>query len=173
MKCINCGASLNPNIEKCEFCDTYWNFEKKSKSIFHFLKNMKFRKIAVYPIFITFGIVFSIIIYIFMFDNFSEIQLITLSPIWYFSIICGLYGYKAEDLIKLIVSKKAKTFSEAYKVWLQILDKQSIVLGIIARIFFFPFNYFKKINPLNTALVGAFFWGIIFGFFFQAVWPIL
>ncbi len=166
MNCINCGAPINPNRENCEYCGTYFDVSK-----LNIFKNRSIRKKAIYPAFIFFGLFTMVAIYLIFFDNFSETELVQITPIWYFSIVLGLYGYKAEDLVNNIVSGKAKDFKTAYLNWTKKLYKSNPLFGLIISILFFPFPFFKKITPFLTALTGAFIWGILLAIFFEGIFP--
>jgi len=166
MNCKNCGAPISPHRENCEYCGTYFDASR-----FNIFKNKSIRKKAIYPAFLFFGLFVVVAIYVFLFDNFSETELVQFTPIWYFSIVLGLYGYKAEDLVNDIVSGKAENFRMAYLNWTKELYETNILMGLIISFLFFPFPMFKKITPFLTALTGALIWGILLAVFFSAIFP--
>ena len=168
MNCINCGAPVNPKKKACSYCQTYYSISK-----YNILKNQSFRKRAIYPTSLFLGLFIVVGIYGFMFDSFSETMLVQITPVWYFLIIVGLYGYKAEDLINDIVSGKSLNFSDAYSTWLQSVYANNLLFGFLASILFFPFPMFKKITPLFTAFSGALIWGALLSFFFAVIFPAL
>lgn len=166
MNCINCGAPINPHKENCQFCGTYYDVSK-----FNIFKSKKIRKTAIYPFFLISGIVVLLLNYAILFDSLSETALVRLTPVWFFSIIMGMYGYKAEVLINDIVSGKASTFNEAYRNWLKRLATTNILASFLVSILFFTFPFFKKITPLQTALTGALVWGVLLLIFFEGIFP--
>jgi len=168
MNCINCGAPINPHRENCEYCDTYFNISK-----LNIFKNKKIRKKAIYPTFLFFGLFTVVAVYLVFFDNFSETELVQITPIWYFAIVLGLYGYKAEDLVNDIVNRKADNFRDAYLKWKHRLYENNILIGFLLSILFFPFPFFTKITPFSTALIGALIWGILLAVFFTGIFPAL
>lgn len=170
--CRNCGAPLNPHDEKCTYCGTYWQREK-SGFLNYWLKNRSFRKNRIYPFFIGLGVTLLFTIYLFFFDSFSETQLVALTPVWYFSIVVGLYGYAAEKLTDKIVNGIASDFRDAYRKWQKEIAGKSIFLSLLASVFYFPFPLFKRITPLRTALVGALIWGLLLAVFFEGIFPAL
>jgi len=169
VNCINCGAPITVIPSKhsfCKYCGTYHHTPK-----YNIFKNQKARKKGIYPFFIGFGFMLVFLIYFILFDNFSETELVQITPIWYFSLILGLYGYKAENLIEKIIHGEASDFNDAYAQWLEKLHKTNPLLGFLVNIIFFTFPWFKKISPLKIALVGAFVWGVILLIFFEVIFP--
>jgi uncharacterized membrane protein len=166
MNCINCGAPINPHIVNCRYCGTYYDTSK-----FNIFKSQEIRKKAIYPASLIFGVLMVLAIYLVFFDNFSETELVQITPVWYFAIVFGLYGYKAESLVNDIITGKTKNFKTAYHNWTTKLYKHNIITAIIMSILFFPFSIFKKISPLITALTAALIWGLILAVFFSAIFP--
>jgi hypothetical protein len=169
MNCMNCGAAFNPKLEKCLYCGTYYSI--LSYSPLNLIKNKKFRKRGIYPFFIGFGLITAILIYGALFDALTETELINLTPVWYFAIIIGVYGYKAERLMTLVVAGEANDFRDAYRKWLGNLSKTSPILSFFSGMFYFPFPIFNRMSPLLTATTGAFLWGILLLIFFNGIFP--
>lgn len=168
MNCVNCGAPVNPHRENCEYCGTYFDVSK-----FNIFKNRNIRKKAIYPVFLFFGLISVVAIYFVFFDDLSETELVQITPIWYFSIVLGAFGYKAEDLVHDIVTGKAEDFRDAYLKWKQKLYQTNILAGLFISILFFPFPFFTKITPFSIALIGALIWGILLALFFNGIFPAL
>lgn len=168
MNCINCGAPINPHKENCAYCGTYLDASK-----LNIFKNKRIRKRAIYPSFLFFGISILLAVYLLFFDSFSETELVQITPIWYFSIILGLYGYKAEDLVNNIVNGNANNFKDAYLNWTKELYESNFLIGLVISIIFFPFPMFKRITPFVTALTGALIWGVLLAVFFAGIFPSL
>ncbi len=169
MNCLNCGAAINLKLGKCSYCGTYHTV--KTTYPLALIKNKKFRKFGLYPVFIGFGIFIAIWVYGVSFDDLSETALINLTPVWYFALIFGLYGYKAERLMTMVVNGEAEDFRDAYKKWIRELSEISPLVSFSAALFFFPFPIFNRMSPLLTATSGAVIWGILLLVFFNGIFP--
>jgi hypothetical protein len=169
--CINCGGPLEPGVNKCIYCGTA-NVDGGS-FINLFFKNKKFRVTALYPILLILGIAIAIYIYGFAFDDFSETELVSLTPLWFFFIIFGFYGYFAEYLMKKVISHKGGNLSDAYKRWTVKFLKLHLFLGVLGMIFLLPFAFIRTRNSLLIAFAGSALWGILLLIFFQAIFPAL
>jgi hypothetical protein len=169
MNCINCGAAVNIGAENCPYCGTHYS--SHSNNSWNPAKNKKIRKIGIYPLFIGFGIITAIAVYGLYFDNFSEYELINITPIWYFALVFGLYGYKAESLMMRVVHDEADDFRDAFKKWLKDLSKTSPILFFTAALFYFPLPLCNRMSPLMTAATGALIWGVLLAVFFQGIFP--
>ncbi len=171
MNCKNCGAPINPEIKQCKYCGTYYN--PHLVSAWNILNNQKFRKTTLYPLSLAFGIIIVVFTYVFMFDKLSETELVQFTPIWYFAIVFGSYGYLAEKIMSLVVKNKARDFRSAYRFWVKNITQRNIILGLLAIILFFPFPFFNKMKPLPVASLGALIWGLMLVVFFQGIFPAL
>jgi len=170
--CINCGGPLKPGYQQCVYCGTMTDDEKQNPftSIF---KNRQFRVKALYPILLALGILIAIYIYGFAFDSFSETQLVSITPLWFFFIVFGGYGYFAESMMKRIVEKGEQNLSQAYKKWVGGFLHAHLFLGLMAVIILSPFAFIKTRNSLLIAFAGSAMWGILLLIFFQAIFPAL
>jgi hypothetical protein len=169
MNCLNCGAAITPKLEKCSYCGTY--HASKTTYPLALIKNKKFRKFGLYPFVIGFGVIIAILVYAVYFDNLSETALINLTPVWYFALIFGLYGYKAERLMTMVVNGEAEDFRDAYKKWIRELSEISPIVSFLAALLYFPFPLFNRMSPLLTASSGAVIWGILLLVFFNGIFP--
>jgi len=133
--------------------------------------NKKFRVTALYPILLTVGIGIAVYIYGFAFDDFSETQLVGLTPLWFFFIIFGAYGYFAEFLMKRIITGQGTSIAAVYKSWWSQFLRRHLLGGMILGIFLSPFALIKTRNSLLIAFVGSILWGILLVIFFKGIFP--
>jgi len=170
--CINCGGPLDRSKEKCIYCGTATDFETKKK-ITLVLKNKKFRITGLYPILIGMGIAIVLNIYLFAFNNLSETQLVGFTPLWFFLIIFGLYGYFAEFLMNRIIDGKGKNIPDAYNKWVAEFVKRHLFIGLVLALILSPFSFIKTRNSLLVAFTGSVIWGILLLIFFMGIFPAL
>lgn len=171
--CLNCGApAIDPESKRCAYCGTVYSLDEK-QPLTRILKNKTFRMTALYPMLIGAGITMVIYIYMFAFDDFSETQMVRITPVWFFFIIFGLYGYFAEYLMNKVIIGEGKTISGAYNKWLNSFLKRHIFSGFILMIILLPFSFIKFRNSLLIAFTGSFIWGILLFIFFTAIFPAL
>lgn len=169
--CINCGGPLEPGLKKCIYCGTA-NLDNGS-FFYRFFKNKRFRVNALYPILLFLGIAIAVYIYGFAFDDFSETELVSITPLWFFFIVFGGYGYFAEFLMKRVINGEGKNLNDAYKRWTVKFLKLHLFLGVIGLILLIPFAFIRTRNSLLIAFAGSAIWGILLLFFFQAIFPAL
>ncbi len=169
--CINCGGPPAPGKKRCVYCGTMVVEGKKSFTLL--FKSKKFRVTALYPILLGLGIAIAVYIYGFAFDDFSETQLVNLTPLWFFFIIFGGYGYFAEFLMKKIIEGEGTDLPKAYKKWTGKFLARHLFLGLILGILLSPFALIKTRNSLLIAFLGSVLWGILLLIFFQAIFPAL
>ena len=128
---------------------------------------------AFYPMLLGAGLTMVLYIYLFAFDDFSETEMVRITPVWFFFIIFGLYGYFAEFMMNRVIVGKGKDISAAYHKWLSVFLKGHIFLGFILMIILFPFSFIKLRNSLLIAFIGSVIWGILLFIFFAAIFPAL
>lgn len=111
-------------------------------------------------------IALAIVVYVYgiAFDSFSETVLVQITPLWFFFLIFGIYGFVAEKINKNISSGKSETVSKA---------TSSVInaIPLIGPIFMFPLYFVKGKNSLVVALIGSLIWGVLLFVFFQFVFP--
>ncbi len=170
--CINCGGPLEPGRERCIYCGTMANVEGK-KSIALLFRKKQFRVTTLYPILLGLGIAIVVYVYGFAFDDFSETQLVSITPLWFFFIIFGGYGYFAEFLMKRVIDGQGKNLSAAYKKWTAKFLSRHLFIGGILAILLSPFAFINTRNSLLIAFLGSVIWGILLLIFFQGIFPAL
>ena len=137
------------------------------------MKNKKFRIAGLYPILLAAGIAVVFYIYLFAFDDLSEDQLVGLTPLWFFLIIFGLYGYFAEFLMSRIIVGKGKNIPEAYSKWVPEFIERHPFWGMLLALILSPFSFIKTRNSLLIAFTGSAIWGILLLIFFMGIFPAL
>jgi hypothetical protein len=171
--CINCGGPLNPANKKCPYCGSV-NFNRGDHTpLLYFLKSRKIRTRAIYPILIIIGAALVLYIYGIAFDRFSETALIQVTPLWFFPIVFGGFGFTAEKMLGIVAIGQAGSIAEAYKKWLGDFLTRHILVGFILSIFLFPFTFFNTRSSLLVAFVGSVVWGIFLLIFFNGIFPAL
>lgn len=169
--CLNCGAPVAPEKQECLYCGT--SYKTAGPNPLGILKNKSFRMNALYPMLIGAGLTILIYIYAFAFNNFSETQMVNITPLWFFFITFGLYGFFAEKMMNHVIAGQGKDISSAYRKWLQNFVKKHILMGLILGILLLPFNFLNTRNSLLIAFLGSAIWGLILLFFFAAIFPAL
>lgn len=163
--CINCGSPVITHETECPYCLTHYNTSK-----FNIIKNQKLRKRAIYGISLWGGLLTVVSVYTILWGYMSESILVTITPYWFFSIVFGWYGFKAEDLMHEVVVGRAEDFKGAYKNWLVHLGDHNPIAWLFFSILFFPFSFIKKSPPLLAALLGSAIWGALLILFFIGIW---
>jgi hypothetical protein len=169
---MNCGAPVNPDNNRCAYCKTAQSLMER-QLLGQILKNKSFRMTALYPMLLGAGITMVVYIYMFAFDDFSETAMVRITPIWFFFIIFGLYGYFAEYMMNKVIVGEGENISDAYNRWLSRFLRRHIFPGFILMIILLPFSFIKFRNSLLIAFTGSFIWGILLFIFFAAIFPAL
>jgi hypothetical protein len=121
---------------------------------------------ALYLTSLLIGVAGAAVVYLVMFDDLSEEQLVGVTPLWSFPIIFGAYGFISQRLIRLLVQGRAATLADAAK-------KSIDVAGYWAILALFPFLLLKWRNSLLVSLAASLFWALLLWIFFTAVFPTL
>ncbi|MGW5640820.1 hypothetical protein [Streptomyces sp. NPDC003832] len=106
------------------------------------------------------------LIYVVMFDEFSESELVTVTPLWFFPVVFGLYGFISQRLLRRIATGRARSLSDAARLSVD-------VAGHWAALFLFPFLVLKWRSSLLVSLAAAGFWAVLLWLFFAVVFPTL
>ncbi|MFJ5776251.1 hypothetical protein [Streptomyces sp. NPDC093094] len=112
------------------------------------------------------GIVGAGLIYLVMFDEFSESELITVTPLWFFPVVFGLYGFVSQRLLRRIATGRARSLSEAARLTIDLA-------GHWAALVLFPFLVLKWRSSLLVSLAAAGFWAVLLWLFFNLLFPTL
>ncbi|UUU21877.1 hypothetical protein [Streptomyces sp. DSM 40750] len=121
---------------------------------------------AVYLTALLGGILGAGLIYLVNFDEFSESELVTITPLWFFPIVFGLYGFVAQRLLRRIAAGHVATLSEAARGSID-------VAGHWAALVLFPFLVLKWRSSLLVSLAAAVFWAVLLWLFFALLFPTL
>ena len=169
--CINCGAPIEVGGKSCNYCGSA--LLKDTKNPIKILQNKRFRMNALYPMLMGAGFTIIIYIYIFSFNKYSETEMIHITPVWFFFIIFGIYGYFAENMMNRIIMGEGKNISEAYRNWQESFLRKHIFSGLALMIILFPFTFMTFRNSLLIAFLGSVIWGVLLLFFFRVIFPAL
>ena len=122
---------------------------------------------SLYSICIIFGVALFSYIYFYDFDSYSETKLISMTPLWMFPLVFGIYGFVAQKLLS------HNNQNEGIN---RILMKKSASYKFIFPLFplvFLPFFFIKSRRPIIVALIGSALWVVIMIFFFAVIFPAL
>lgn len=180
--CPSCGAPTPSQAPSCSYCGNYLlhltPFERKAApeqpepkdTTIHYFRSLK----QVYRIIMYAGIAMAVVIYFFMFDSFSETELVNISPIWFLMIIFGTCGLYTEKAVYLILNRQAETFSDALSKALSKM-KSPITILLVYLVFSLPFLVFgvrkRYSSPLIISFLTTMLWAAALYFFFIAIFP--
>ncbi|MCL6731860.1 hypothetical protein [Streptomyces neyagawaensis] len=112
------------------------------------------------------GVLGAACVYLVMFNELDESELVTITPLWFFPIVFGLYGFVSQRLLRRISAGHAATLSQAARLSVD-------VAGFWALPALFPFLVLRWRSSLLVSLTAAAFWAVLLWFFFSAVFPTL
>ncbi|MDT0572222.1 hypothetical protein RM704_33015 [Streptomyces sp. DSM 3412] len=112
------------------------------------------------------GLLTAGLVYLVMFDEFSESELVSITPLWFFPVVFGLYGFASQRLLRHIATGRARTLGEAARVSID-------VAGYWAALVLFPFLVLKWRGSLLVSLAAALFWAVLLWLFFALLFPTL
>jgi hypothetical protein len=121
---------------------------------------------VLYSVLLTGGICLMILIYTVFFDDLSESELVTITPLWFFPIVFGVYGLIAQRLISRMAQGRASGLAEAARL-------SGGTFGLAVLLGLFPFLFLRWRSPLLITAVAALFWAVLLFFFFAVVFPAL
>lgn len=121
---------------------------------------------ALYVTFLLAGLAGAALIYLVLFNDLSESQLVTFTPLWFFPVVFGLYGFASQRLLRLLAAGRARTLGEAARMSID-------VGGFWAILAMFPFVVLKWRSSLLVSMVAALFWAVLLWLFFALVFPVL
>ena len=103
-------------------------------------------------------------IYLVLFNDLSEEQLVGLTPFWAFPIAFGFYGYVSQRLIRYLEDGRASSLSEAAKFVVEHAGKWSILPLL-------PFLALRWRSSLLVTLVASLTLAAFLWVFFSVIFP--
>ena len=126
---------------------------------------------GIYSIALILGIIVAVYVYVFNFEDFSETELITITPVWIFPLVFGYYGFIAQWLqTKLKNSEHENVAKLMYSVSRKL---SPIFLRPIFNLLHLPLFIVNNNKPMVSALVGSAMWVILLVVFFVLIFPSL
>ncbi|MFE2266659.1 hypothetical protein [Streptomyces griseosporeus] len=105
------------------------------------------------------------LIYLVSFDEFSEEELVTVTPLWFFPVVFGLYGLVSQRLLRRVADGHGTDGR---------LTRATVRLaGPVAGLMLLPFLAVKWRSSLLVSLVAAAVWALLLWLFFALVFPSL
>ncbi|MFD2684339.1 hypothetical protein ACFS5L_05580 [Streptomyces phyllanthi] len=121
---------------------------------------------ALYVTALVAGVLGAACVYLVMFNELSESELITITPLWFFPIVFGLYGFVSQRLLRRIAAGRAGSLGEAARMSID-------VAGFWAVPVLFPFLVLRWRSSLLVSLAAAGFWAVLLWLFFAVLFPTL
>lgn len=121
---------------------------------------------ALYVTALTAGVLCAALVHLVMFNEFSESELVTITPLWFFPIVFGLYGFVSQRLLRRIAAGRAETLGQAARMSID-------VAGPWAAPVLFPFLVLRWRSSLLVSLAAAVFWAVVLWVFFAVLFPTL
>ena len=120
---------------------------------------------------IVIGLLIAAYIYLLNFDNFSETLLIRITPIWFFPIVFGYYGFVS---LRMAAQLDKSHFETVADLLFSVIRETSGTVGKLISLFIHaPFIIIKSRKPILVALGGSTIWAILLVIFFEAIFPML
>jgi len=117
-------------------------------------KHTKMKKIIYYSA-IAAGLFLAAFIYFKAFNQLTEFELLLYSILALFVVVFGLYGLKAESLMKKFTAE-GKTDNFCVEASYYAKNK-----GVLGKLFLFPFMKVKSKNSLVISFLGSIAWVVI------------
>lgn len=122
-----------------------------------------------YAISITIGVLIAGYIYLIAFDEFSETRLVQITPVWFFPIVFGYYGFVAQRMAaKLPESGFDRVANLLFFI---IRETQGSVGKLFGLVVHAPFIIVKSKRPMLVAFGGAAIWAVMLFVFFTFIFP--
>jgi hypothetical protein len=117
------------------------------------------------------GILLASYVYLINFDNFSETVLIRITPLWFFPIVFGYYGFVS---LRMAGQLEKSNLENVADLLLSVIKESAGTVGKLASLFVHaPFIIIKSKKPILVALGGSIIWAILLVIFFEAIFPTL
>jgi hypothetical protein len=103
------------------------------------------------------------------FDEFSETRLVQITPVWFFPIVFGYYGFVAQRMAaKLPESGFDRVANLLFSI---IQETQGSVGKLFGLVVHAPFIIVKSKRPMLVAFGGAAIWAVMLFVFFTFIFP--
>jgi len=120
---------------------------------------------------IIIGVLIAAYIYLIDFDSFSETILIRITPIWFFPIVFGYYGFVS---LRMEVQLEKSHFENVADLLFSVIQESSGKYGkLISIVIHAPFLLIKSKKPILVAFFGSVIWAILLAVFFEIIFPML
>ncbi|RMG73374.1 MAG: hypothetical protein D6722_03930 [Bacteroidetes bacterium] len=181
-QCPSCGASVAPKQERCSYCDNYLlhltPLERRGSPApdagadAGYFRSLRW----FYGVLLVAGLAGAFYIYVLHFDDFSETEMVQLSPFWFVAMVWGLGGLFAERAVRAVLRGEAKTFMQGLTRATKGLVP--IVALFVYLLFFPPFfllglHRWKLSSPLLIGLAVSLLWGVGLFVFLYGIFPSL
>lgn len=181
VQCPCCGASTPPDAARCEYCESYLlrltPLERRSMSAAvgegGSADGALFRSLRpLYLLCIAAGVGMCFWLYFIAFDDFSETELVRLSPIWFLLFHFGVSGLYTEKAVRLILGGKADSFAAALAA--ATAEVSPIARLVVWVVFTPPFALLglrKVSSPLMLSGITTLAWAGLLYAFLVGVFP--
>ena len=172
LKCKNCHAPMAPDEARCGYCGVYlavppgrpWERVTRSRAA---------RVRLIYPALIFIGVGIVLYLYGYDFDSRSETFLVQITPLWFFSITFGAYGYVAEKMLTRVAEGREPDIAAAYVKWRKESFAAHPFTAMFLSLLLFTFTHVKTTSSLLTAFIGSAAWGVLLWIFLTGIFPSL
>ncbi len=162
--CRNCGANLQGDLQKCEYCGSAQYFEL-ARIVRFVTESRDIRRHILYPLVMVLGGISFLVIYLLFFSKLSETQLVFIAPFWLFTFLFGYFGYTAESFVQNYYRLRIASVREAFFLWHWKTLPWSLIYA--------PVPILELKNPLSYALWGSLVYMLSLRAFFLFFWKYL
>lgn len=163
---------MAPDEARCGYCGVYLAVPP-SRPWERVTKNREARVRLIYPALIVLGVAIVVYLYGHDFDSRSETFLVQITPLWFFCITFGTYGYVAEKMLARVADGRAPDISAAFVAWRKESFSAHPFSAMFLGLLLFTFTFVKTTSSLLTAFIGSAAWGVLLWFFFTGIFPSL
>ena len=164
--CRECGAQISSEAVACPRCGCPSPQPARPPQA---IPPEAKRWLAFYSASIAVGVAIAGYIYLVAFDSLSETTLVRITPVWFFPIVFGYYGFVAQRMAqKLPESKFDRVANLLFSI---IKETQGGVGKLFGLIIHAPFIVIKSKSPMLVAFGGAAIWAVVLVIFFNFIFP--
>ena len=164
--CRECGAPISSEAVACPRCGCP---SPQSPGTPQTIPPEAKRWSAFYSASIAVGVAIAGYIYLIAFDSLSEATLVHITPVWFFPIVFGYYGFVAQRMaLKLPESGFDRVANLLFSL---IKETQGVVGKLFGLIIHAPFIVIKSKSPMLVAFGGAAIWAVVLAIFFNFIFP--